>query len=79
MIHDSTFDDALVDTAEEDGHSTPRQAAELARASNAKKLVLTHISARYQDASLLLEQARSIFTETVVAADFMMLDLPLAE
>jgi len=79
VIHDSTFDDALVDKAEEDGHSTPSQAAKQAKASKAKKLVLTHISARYADSSLLLEQARRVFAETLVAEDFMVLELPLGE
>ena len=77
LIHDSTFDDALGDKAEEDGHSTPSQAAKMAKASKAIKLVLTHISARYADSSLLLEQARKIFAETTVAEDFMVLELPL--
>ena len=79
IIHDSTFDDALSDKAEEDGHSTPSQAAHLAKASKAEKLVFTHISARYTDSSLLLEQARAVFPETIAAADFMVLDLPLGE
>jgi ribonuclease Z len=79
LIHDSTFDDSLSDKAEEDGHSTPSQAGQLAKASKAKRLVLTHISARYVDSSLLLEQARKVFAETVVATDFMVLELPLAE
>ncbi len=79
LIHDSTFDDALADKAQEDGHSTPSQAARLAKASKAKKLVLTHISARYADSSLLLDQAKTIFAETVVATDFKVLELPLSE
>ncbi len=79
VIHDSTFDDNLADKAKEDGHSTPGQAAKLARACKAKKLVLTHISARYLDSSLLLEQARAVFPETIVATDFMVLELPLNE
>ena len=79
VIHDSTFDDALSEKAEVDGHSTPGQAAKQAKAANVKKLVLTHISARYTDVSLLLEQARKVFADTIVAADFMVLELPLSE
>jgi ribonuclease Z len=77
VIHESTFDDALVEKAKLDGHSTPSQAAEEAKAARAKQLVLTHISARYPDATLLLEQAKKIFANTVVAEDFMKLELPL--
>jgi ribonuclease Z len=77
VIHEATFDDALAEKAEVDGHSTPSQAAEEAKRAKAKKLVLTHISARYADAELLLEQARKVFENTVVAEDFLMLKLPL--
>jgi len=79
VIHDATFDDALAENAAEDGHSTPSQAAEEAEKARAKKLVLTHISARYADAGLLLEQAQKVFKNTVVAEDFMELELPLLE
>lgn len=79
VIHESTFDDALADKAALDGHSTPSQAAGDAKAAGAKQLVLTHISARYSDAKLLLEQAKKIFDNTLVAEDFMVLELPLKE
>jgi ribonuclease Z len=79
VIHDSTFDDTLSEKAELDGHSTPSQAGQQAKRAKAKKLVLTHISARYPDAGLLLEQAKKAFENTVVAEDFMELELPLLE
>lgn len=77
VIHECTFDDSLAKRAEEDGHSTASQAAAQAKAANAKCLVLSHISARYSDASLLLEQARKVFPNTVLAEDYMELELPL--
>jgi ribonuclease Z len=79
VIHDCTFDDALSEKAVLDGHSTPSQAAGQARAASAKRLVLSHISARYPDAKLLLEQAKKVFPNTVVAEDFLELELPLSE
>src|SRR3990170_3479043 len=79
VIHDATLDDALAENAAEDGHSTPSQAAEEAGKARAKQLVLTHISARYVDAGLLLEQAQKVFKNTVVAEDFMELVLPLLD
>jgi ribonuclease Z len=79
VIHDATLDDALAEKAAEDGHSTPSQAAEAAAKAKAKKLVLTHISARYTDANVLLEQAQKVFRDTVVAEDFMQLELPLPD
>ena len=79
LIHEATFDDALSEKASEDGHSTPGQAALQAKQAKAKMLVLTHLSARYADAGLLLEQAKKVFGNVVVAEDFMELELPLSE
>ena len=79
VIHESTFDDSLAEKAALDGHSTPRQAAQEAKDANAKLLVLTHISARYPDATLLLEQAKKVFVDSVLAEDFLELELPLKE
>ena len=61
FIHESTFDDSLTEKAEADGHSTPTQAAAETKAAGANQLVLIHISARYPDATLLLEQAKKVF------------------
>ena len=79
LIHEATFDDELGDRAEEDGHSTPSQAAEVAEKAKAKRLILTHISARYKVADLLLEQAKKKFPRVDVAEDFMKIDLPLLD
>lgn len=79
LIHDGTFDDDLKDKAYEDGHSTARQAAEIAHRSGAKRLILTHVSARYKNASVLVEQARTIFAKSDVAEDFLKIDLPLID
>jgi ribonuclease Z len=77
VIHEATLDDALAEKAAEDGHSTPSQAAEAAAKAKTKKLVLTHVSARYADATVLLVQAQKVFSDVVVAEDFMRLELPL--
>ena len=77
VVHEATFDDTLAEKAEVDGHSTPSQAALQAKKAKAKKLALTHISARYPDAGLLLEQAKKVFESVVVAEDFLVLDFPL--
>jgi ribonuclease Z len=79
LIYDSTLDDSLADKAEEDGHSTPSQAARAARKMGAKLLVLTHISARYPENDLLLKQAQRIFKNTIVAEDFMKIEIPFPE
>lgn len=79
LIHDATLDDELLERAREDGHSTPSQAAEVAKKARVKRLILTHISARYKDISLLLEQASKIFSHVDVAEDFMKVEIPLSE
>jgi ribonuclease Z len=79
LIHEATFDDELAERAVDDKHSTPSVAAETAKKAGVKRLVLTHISARYKDASLLLEQAKKTFVNTILAEDFFRLELPLSE
>ena len=77
LIHDATLDEELAERAEEDGHSTPSQAARDAKKARVKRLILTHISARYEDTSNLLKQAQKIFRNTQVAEDFMQIEMPL--
>jgi ribonuclease Z len=64
----------------ETGHSTAREAAEIAAKAGVKQLVLTHLSARYSvNSSELLQQAREIFPATVIARDGFELDVPFTE
>lgn len=79
LIHDATLDDGLAERAKEDGHSTPSQAATAAKKARVKQLVLTHISARYEDAAILVKQARRLFRKTQAAEDFMVIEVPLPE
>ncbi len=79
LVHEATFAEDLADRAEEDMHSTPSGAATIAKKAGVKLLVLNHISARYGDTSNLLEEAKNIFPEVIVAEDFMELDVPSRE
>jgi ribonuclease Z len=79
LIHDATLDDELAERAWEDGHSTPSQAAENAERAKAKQLFLTHISARYENPNILLEQAKKIFKNTEVAEDFRRIEIPMKD
>jgi len=44
-----------------------------------KQLILTHVSARYDDTSVLVEQAQKIFKKTQVAEDFMKIEIPVLD
>ena len=75
LICEATYSSALENKGEEYGHMTAKQAAELANRSNAKKLVLTHFSARYKNAHELEEDARDYFDDVLCAKDFMKINL----
>jgi ribonuclease Z len=80
LIHEATFADEEAPRALETGHSTAREAAEVASSAGVKQLVLTHLSARYsQSAADLLREAREVFPNTTVARDGMEIDVPLRE
>ena len=74
LIHECTFDDSLMERAEAEYHSTPSGAASIALKAGVKQLVLTHLSARYKEEEILLEQARRLFPRTLVARDLMKLE-----
>ena len=77
LIHEATFSKELSDMAIEKKHSTATDAATDAKKMGAKQLILTHISSRYRDDSLLLllEEAKEIFPNTLIAEDLMRVEL----
>ena len=80
LIHDATFGDEEIERARETGHSTAREAADLARRARVLRLALTHISSRYADDPRNLErEARELFPSTIVAHDGLQIEIPFRD
>ncbi|WP_313468120.1 ribonuclease Z [Carnobacterium sp.] len=79
LVHESTFEGSEQKMARDYNHSTNRDAAEVALESGAKRLLLTHISARYlgKDAYALEQEAQKIFKHTHIVKDFEEINIPL--
>jgi len=77
LIHDATFSDRQADWANETGHSTARQAAQIAAQANVRQLVLWHISMRNDESEEkeMLQQAQEEFENTILPADFQSMEI----
>ena len=76
LVHESTFSEEDESMAYEKLHSTTIMAAKTALLSNAKKLIITHLSPRYNNKNAitpsdLLKEAQKVFPNTQLAKDFL--------
>src|SRR5579859_3969075 len=78
LVHEATFAAEEVERARETGHSTAAQAATLAAQAEVRMLALTHFSTRYP-VSVLRDEARAIFADTVLPRDFDTIEIPFPE
>jgi len=78
LVHDGTFGESESDRALETGHSTAREAAQVALAAGVSTLVLTHLSSRHSWRELR-DEAREVFPATVVPRDLDVLVVPYPE
>lgn len=69
LIHEATYKNEDKDKAEQNFHSTAEDAAKIAKNSNSKKLILTHISTRYREVDDLLKEASDVFENVEIASD----------
>lgn len=75
LFHEATFAESEAARADQTFHSTARQAAEMARLSGVKQLLIGHFSARYTDERVLIDEAREIFPSTQLAEEGRVLQL----
>ena len=69
MYHEATFAQENLARAKETFHTTASQAAQLALDAGVKQLVIGHFSARYEDETVLLDEAQSVFPRTLLAKE----------
>src|SRR3954449_8230522 len=78
LVHEATFLDDELARARATGHSTARQAAEVASAAEVRLLALTHLSTRYFPRDVR-DEARAVFADTIVPRDFAAIEVPVPE
>lgn len=78
LVHEATFCADELQRARETGHSTAGEAALVAREAGVRMLALTHVSSRYFGGEAG-EEARQLFPNSVVPADFDVIEIPFAE
>jgi ribonuclease Z len=76
LVFESTYSHDKLAKALETSHSTATEAANVAKAAGAKKLFLTHFSARYDDTSDLVKEAARIHENVEAAEDLKKVDIP---
>ena len=79
LIYESTYSQDEHAKAMESFHSTATEAAFLAKSSSVKKLYLTHFSARYEDVTYLINEAKQIHNNTEAAEDLKVVQVPYDE
>ena len=69
LYHEATFLMDMAHIAGEKTHSTTIDAATLAKKGEVKKLILGHYSARYDDTQMFVNEARTVFENTVLGEE----------
>ena len=75
LFHEGTFAQADAARAKETFHTTAMQAAQIARDAQVRQLIIGHFSARYEDESILLQEAKTIFPNTLLAKENLIIQI----
>lgn len=76
LYHESTYADDMIANAEKYCHTTARQAAQVAKDANVKRLLLGHYSARYERCEgKLLNEAREVFERSFLSNEMQVIDV----
>ena len=75
LYHEAPFAEADSSRATVTCHSTARQAAQIAKAAQAQRLIIGHFSSRYDDENILLQEAREVFPQTELASELRVFEL----
>lgn len=69
LYHEATFLNEMLPRAKETFHSTALQAATIAQKAEVHQLMIGHYSARYRDLQPLLEEAQTVFSNTILSIE----------
>lgn len=75
LFHEATFAEDAASRARETFHTTARQAAQIARDAEVKRLMIGHYSARYDDETPLLQEAQELFPDTMLAKETLCVEI----
>lgn len=76
LVHECTYANRDAELGEMWKHSTPADAAYVARTAGARRLLINHFSSRYDDPDELVTEARSEFPDTIAAEELVPVDIP---
>ncbi len=75
LYHESTYGKDNAANARKYFHSTAADAARVARDAGVGRLLLGHYSARYEDETVLLNEAKAVFPDTELADEMKIIDV----
>lgn len=77
LIHETSTDSTLEPKVNEFGHTSARQAAEIARDANVQIFFLYHYSPRYENIDSLLTEAKEIFPQSMASRELLEYEVPI--